>query len=555
MLCNIIYCDYITSITVHLIGAPPQNLRQLLLGQRKGTQSLFLNSRMTANQDVSIHWFRLDSLRLHDNPALFQSLNAQTVKCVFILDPLCFNDKSRGPSAPVWQFLLESLRDLDSKLRKSPYNSRLFVFKGEPTVILPRLIRHWKATMLTYQASQSSHETFKYDNIIASVARANGARVECPFGHTLFRPDAIKQAFGDNTIPSMKEFIRVVNSLVPSPPVPQPSPCHIVPLSSNSSTPESVEPLAPGEVSIPTMEELGFTAQETVRMGSWIGGETQALSRLLNYCCEDHEDKNMLNWLLSKESLSPYFRFGCLSVRLFFARVQQYTSNTNDGHKFFCRVKRNLLLREYSYHVAMATPNFDKQKDNPRCLPINWDCENDLLSAVVKGKTGIPFIDAAMMQITTEGWAHYLARKCIAYFLTRGCLWQSWENGKAIFSRYLLDYEDPICVTCWIEDACAGFISGKIESYSPCKFGQMMDPEGIYISTYLPVLRNFPPEYIHAPWTAPKSVQEEAQCIIGVDYPNPMVDLEEREYICKERLKDFIVNLANSVTPSQPSVS
>ena len=514
-----------------------------------------LNSRMAVNQDVSIHWFRLDCLRLHDNPALFHSLTAQTVRCVFILDPLCFKDRNRGPSATVWQFLLESLRDLDSKLRKSPYNSRLFVFKGEPTVILPRLIRHWKATMLTYQASQSSYETFKYDNIIANVARANGAKVECPFGHTLFNPDTLKQAFGNNTASSVKEFISAVGSLVPSPPVPQPSPCHIVPLSSNTPTSESMEPLVPGEVPIPTMDELGFTAEETVRMESWIGGETQALSRLLNYCCEDHEDKNMLNWLLSKESLSPYFRFGCLSVRLFYARVQQYTSNTNEGHKFFCRVKRNLLLREYSYHLAMATPNFDKQKDNPLCLPIHWESENDLVERVVKGKTGIPWIDAVMIQITKEGWAHYLARKCVACFLTRGCLWQSWECGKAIFSKYLLDYEDPICVMCWMEDACAGFISGKIESYSPCKFGQLMDPEGIYITTYLPVLRNFPPEYIHEPWTAPRSIQEEAGCIIGVDYPNPIVDVEEKERICKARLKEFFVSLANNMTPSSPNIS
>ncbi|XP_065886676.1 cryptochrome-2-like [Dysidea avara] len=508
---------------------------------------------MTANQDTSIHWFRLDCLRLHDNPALFHSLTAQTIKCVLILDPLCFKDRNRGPSAPVWQFLLESLHDLDSKLRKSPYNSRLFVFKGEPTVILPRLIRHWKATMLTYQASQSSYEAFKYDNIIANVARANGAKVECPFGHTLFSPDTIKQIFGNTIASSVKEFIRAAGSLKPSPPVPQPShqpSHHIVPLSWNMG---SMEPLVPGEVPIPTMNELGFTAEETVRMGSWIGGETQALSRLLNYCCEDHEDKNMLNWLLSKESLSPYFRFGCLSVRLFYARVQKYTPITDEGQKFLCRIKGNLLLREYSYHLAMAIPNFDKQKDNPLCLPIRWKSEKDLVERVGKGQTGIPWIDAVMIQITKEGWAHYLARKCVAYFLTRGCLWQSWECGKAIFSKYLLDYEDPICVVCWIEDACAGLISGKIESFSPCKFGQLMDPEGIYITTYLPALRNFPPEYIHAPWTAPKLIQEEAQCIIGIDYPNPIVDVEAKEYICKAWLKDFFVSLANSVTLSSPT--
>lgn len=524
-----------------------KNLRQLLFNQSKASTVPGLSSRMTANQDVSIHWFRLDCLRLHDNPALYESLNAQSVKFVFILDSQCFKNNERGPSPIVWQFLLESLKDLDSKLRKSPYNSRLLVFKGEPTVVLPKLIRYWKATKFTFQASQSSYETLKYDKIIASIAEANGATVWSPFSRTLFSPEALKSVLGDKPASSFREFLSKVSTLVPSLPVSQPSPCHTVPLSTGVQLPETIEPDVPGEISIPSLEDLGFTAEEAGRPGTWIGGETQALSRLLNYCCDDHDDKNMLNWLLAKDSLSPYFRFGCLSVRLFFTRVQQYTSNTNGGQRFFMRVKKNLLLREYSYHLAMTTPNFDQQLNNPHCLPIRWEAENGLLRAVVNSQTGIPWVDAIMVQITKEGWAHYLARKSIAYFLTRGCLWQSWEDGKTIFSKYLLDYEDPICVTCWIEDSCCGFISGKVNSFSPCHFGRLMDPEGIFISTYLPVLQNFPPEYIHAPWTAPRSVQEEAGCIIGEDYPEPIIDIEMREKMCQEKLKEKMMELATSI--------
>jgi len=207
------------------------------------------------------------------------------------------------------------------------------------------------------------------------------------------------------------------------------------------------------------------------------------------------------------------------------------------------------------HHLAMATPNFDQQLNNPHCLPIHWENkEGQLIKAVMNGQTGIPWIDAIMVQITKEGWAHYLARKSVAYFLTRGCLWQSWEIGKEIFGKYLLDYEDPICVTCWVEDSCCGFISGQVNSFSPCQFGSMMDSKGIYISTYLPVLQNFPLEYIHAPWTAPRSVQEEAGCIIGKDYPEPIIDVETRERICQERLKFTIMNFATSTNLSVQKV-
>merc|ERR1712194_770275 len=44
------------------------------------------------------------------------------------------------------------------------------------------------------------------------------------------------------------------------------------------------------------------------------------------------------------------------------------------------------------------------------------------------------------------------------------------------------------------------------------------------IRKYLPALKKFPAKYIYAPWTAPISVQKAAKCIIGEDYPKPIVD-------------------------------
>ena len=44
-----------------------------------------------------------------------------------------------------------------------------------------------------------------------------------------------------------------------------------------------------------------------------------------------------------------------------------------------------------------------------------------------------------------------------------------------------------------------------------------------------------PIEYLFEPWKAPLSVQEEAECVIGRDYPEPCIDHEEafRENIAK----------------------
>ena len=42
----------------------------------------------------------------------------------------------------------------------------------------------------------------------------------------------------------------------------------------------------------------------------------------------------------------------------------------------------------------------------------------------------------------------------------------------------------------------------------------------------MPELRNFSNEYIYEPWKAPLDAQEKAGCIIGLDYPVPIVNHE-----------------------------
>ena len=37
-------------------------------------------------------------------------------------------------------------------------------------------------------------------------------------------------------------------------------------------------------------------------------------------------------------------------------------------------------------------------------------------------------------------------------------------------------------------------------------------------------MQDMPEKYIYEPWTAPEEVQRKANCIIGKDYPKPLVD-------------------------------
>lgn len=44
-----------------------------------------------------------------------------------------------------------------------------------------------------------------------------------------------------------------------------------------------------------------------------------------------------------------------------------------------------------------------------------------------------------MRQLAEWGWMHHLARHSVACFLTRGDLYISWEEGKAVFEEMLID--------------------------------------------------------------------------------------------------------------------
>jgi cryptochrome len=72
--------------------------------------------------------------------------------------------------------------------------------------------------------------------------------------------------------------------------------------------------------------------------------------------------------------------------------------------------------------------------------------------------------------------------------------------------------------------SCSSFFYQYFRVYSPVAFFQKMDPKGYYVRHFLPVLKNFPDKYIYEPHKAPLEVQVKAKCIIGKDYPFPIVD-------------------------------
>merc|ERR1712227_739711 len=76
------------------------------------------------------------------------------------------------------------------------------------------------------------------------------------------------------------------------------------------------------------------------------------------------------------------------------------------------------------------------------------------------------------------------------------------------------------------------------------------DKDGEYIKKYIPLLKKFPSNYIYEPWKAPLAVQKAAGCIIGTDYPRPIVD---HDVVSKENMAKMKAAYAAGKSGEKPS--
>lgn len=489
----------------------------------------------------SIVWFR-KGLRLHDNPALIEACkDVDNMFPVFILDPH-FADPQRV-GANRMQFLLDSLIDLDASLKAR--GSRLLLLQGNPIEVLPKMIQEWKISKLCFESDTEPYALSR-DSAIKEQAIAAGVSVHSPVSHTLYNPAELIRKSGGKPPLTMKSFEKLI-ALMGDPPAPAVDPPAVLPApvkgamlcsDTESSIPRSLTTLPGGKYTAP---------EHNTARTPFHGGESVALSRMADYLSDT-------NWVATFEKpkgnpaqftprpattvLSPYLKFGCLSPRLFHAKLLNIYKEKKGKHtQPPVSLRGQLLWREFFYCISFGTPNFDKMKGNAICRQIPWEDNKQFLKAWENAKTGYPWIDAIMTQLNQEGWMHHLARHSVACFLTRGDLYCSWEAGRDVFDRLLIDADWALNAGNWMWLSASAFFNQYFRVYSPIAFGKQYDKNGDYIRRYIPALKDMPAKYIYEPWTAPLAVQEKANCIIGKDYPKPIVDHAAVMKVNMEKMK------------------
>lgn len=115
-----------------------------------------------------------------------------------------------------------------------------------------------------------------------------------------------------------------------------------------------------------------------------------------------------------------------------------------------------------------------------------------------------------------------------------------------VFDELLLDADWSVNAGTWMWMSCSSFFQSIFHIYCPVNYGRKADPNGDYIRKYLPVLRNMPNKYIHEPWLAPLAIQKSANCIIGRDYPVPVIDHTKATRNNLERMRQVYSRLTSN---------
>lgn len=438
---------------------------------------------------------------------------------IFILDPHFLVPERVGTNRI--NFLLESLQDLDLNLKAR--GSRLLVLQGKPEDKIKELIEVWKPKKICFEMDTEPYAQAR-DTAVTKMSSEGNIEVYSPVSHTLYDPSFLIQQAGGRPPMSMGAFQKLIEK-VGNPPSPAEDPPNQLP-----SIPESSLFCKTSESLIPKLQDLGYKEIPTT---PFKGGESAGLARMAQYLSKK-------DWVASFEKpkgnpaeftpqpattvLSPYLKFGCISPRLFHARLLSIYRERPKHTRPPVSLQGQLLWREFFYCVSYGTPNFDKMKGNQICRQIDWDENSEFLKAWEESRTGYPWIDAIMAQLRRDGWMHHLARHAVACFLTRGDLYCSWEAGRNVFDKYLIDADWALNSANWMWLSASAFFSQYFRVYSPISFGKQYDKDGLFIREYLPVLKKMPSKYIYEPWKAPKDVQEKAGCVIGKDYPMPIVE-------------------------------
>lgn len=461
---------------------------------------------------VQLVWFKRD-LRVLDHRPLYEACQRGPVLPLYIVEPSIVQAPDFDPSH--WTFIRNCLVELRDELSK--LGQPLIVRIGEALPMLQSFAERFDLTIwaheetgnwLSYQRDRAVRKWSKVAGVAFNEIPSNGVvrRLKSRDNWSAIWEERMIQA----QIPA-PDFLRPVKEVEPG------------------AIPDHQDLVLPTDVRSSAIQRGGELAAHR-----WLNSFFH--SRGVNY------QRGLSSPLTAAEAcsrLSPYLSWGNLSAKQAVQELRKNQMNTTPRwdrslKAFASRMYwRCHFIQKLEDEPAIELQNFVRAYDGLREVEFN----REYFDAWKSGQTGYPMIDACMRMLLATGWINFRMRAMLVAFAAYD-LWLHWREPALHLSRQFVDYEPGIHYPqMQMQSGTAGHAT--IRLYNPVKQGQDHDPSGKFIKRWIPELAGVPASFVHVPWLMPRDQQAYAGCVIGQDYPAPIIDHETAIRRARQRIAEF----------------
>ena len=430
-------------------------------------------------------------LRIQDNTGLIQTIKkCKSIYLVFIFTPEQVGSANPYKSNNSVQFMIESLQDLNEQTHK-----KLNVLYGNTNKVMKECIKKWNIDYVCFNKDYTPY-AIERDDSLCQLCEKMDIKCEMTSDYYMYEPGSILNVTG-TPYQKFTPFYNTVKSIKPTLP-------KLIRLTLTKS------PFVSSNIPNYSIS-LQYAMSKFTKLNIHIlshGGREVGL-KVLDHALKTQKQYSKTRDILSIPTslLSPYIKFGCVSIREVF-------------HKFrtIKDLIRQLIWREFYINILYTHPHVLGHAMKPNYNKIRWRTNARYLHAWKTGTTGFPIVDAGMRQMNTTGYMHNRARLIVASFLTKTLL-INWREGEQYFAQKLVDYDPASNNGNWQWIASTGADSQPyFRIFNPFHQSEEVDEDAIYIKTWVPELKDIQAKEIHN-WD-----KYHTEYKSKIHYPAPIVD-------------------------------
>lgn len=464
--------------------------------------------------EITVVWYKRD-LRIADHAPLHHAVAQGPTLPIYVIEPEYWQQPDN--SQRHWQFLKATLLELDTQLTKL----------GQPLWVIEDSIEN---TLSTIWDSFGKFKLFSYQEYGPQWVLERNQRVAkwCanhevnwlqfqpfPVFQELANRDDWDGKWADYCSQALLKAPVKLENIATTPLRPE-----IWPDAKGWESPETEEPPAAGRHA-----GLEFLASFLKGRGLHYKAEYQNLTSMLQVCSR----------------LSPYLATGAISYREVAHQAQRAMKFYKDkGHAGWTESLKvfgeQLKLQSHYMQQFSDSPEIEMEPLHRSFVGLREnEFDDSRFLGWSEGRTGVPIVDACMRCLIRHGWLSETGRALLISFACHQ-LWLHWRQPALHLARLSFDYDaavhfpqvqlyaDTMGIRMWqIHDIVA--------------LSKRLDPEGKFIRRFCPELDELSETHIHSPWSMSHGEQVISSCLLGEDYPEPIVDLSKAVQAAKDKIK------------------